>query len=83
MLLVLGLELQDEVSEVLVPFYAILQLLQALKFPLCDEAVVKVQTLKLRDEGEDLPQLEKVLETQVRVIETQLSEFLIVLLTVN
>ena len=83
MLLVLGLELQDEVAEVLVPFDPILQLLQALKLPLGDDAVFNVQAFKLRDQGEDLPQLEKVLEAQVRVLEAQLTEFLIVLLTVN
>ena len=83
MLFVLSLELQDEVAEVLVAFYPIIQLLQALELLLGDDAVVYVQAFELRDQGEDLPQLEKVLEAQVRVVEAQLSEFLIVLLTVN
>lgn len=83
MLLVLRLELQDEVAKVLVPFDPILQLLQALELLLGDDAVFNMQAFELRDQGEDLPQLEKVLEAQVRVVEAQLSEFLIVLLTVN
>jgi hypothetical protein len=49
MLLVLGLELEDEVAKILVPLDPILQLLQALELLLGDYAVFNMQAFELRD----------------------------------